>query len=510
MDSSAGYSEKHTCGLKLLTHIYNNVLLLLTGIGLLLCTLPVSCMTDEEYTTSPMARLEFSADTLDMDTVISGQMTQTYTFRVFNRNKEAVRIPQVYLEQGADSPFRVNVDGTFLEDGRSGDFEIAGHDFMNVFFSVRTGTTDADEPVKTEDKLIFVTEGGVRQEVVLRAYGQEVIPLRGKILSEDVVFDARRPYQIFDSLVVASGCTLTLKSGVRLYFHPGSSLIVHGTLLAEGDRERPVVMRGDRLGNMFSHQPYDRIPAQWGGVAFTRDSYGNRLNYCDIHSGTFGVRCDSSDVEREKLLLENSVVHNMSGDVLTVRGARVFVGNCQLTNAGGNCVTLLGGHSTFVHCTIGNFYAFSGGRGVALSYSNADGDIRLPLYSATFDNCLITGYSSDEIIGSSSERYKDDAFEYVFRNCLLDTPETEDAERIVGCLWDNADHDVCRASNFAPAFDLDQLLFTFGLSRKSQAVGQANPALSTRYPYDRNGVSRMADGAPDIGCYECTDADENP
>lgn len=496
--------------MNLLIQIYNKVLLLLLGSGLLLCCLLVSCMADDEYTTSPTSRLEFSADTLDMDTVISGQMTHTYTFQVFNRNKEAIRIPQVYLEQGAASPFRVNVDGTFLEDGLAGGFEIAGRDFMNVFFSVRTDVTDTDEPVEAEDKLVFVTEGGARQEVVLKAYGQDVIPLQGQVLSGNAVFDARRPYQIFDSLVVASGCTLTLKPGTRLYFHPDASLIVHGTLVAEGERERPVVMRGDRLGNMFSQQPYDRIPAQWGGVVFARDSYSNRLNYCDIHSGTFGLRCDSSDVEREKLLLENSVVHNMSGDVLTVRSARVFVGNSQLTNAGGNCVTLLGGHSTFVHCTIGNFYAFAGGRGVALSYSNTDGDVRLPLYSATFENCLITGYSSDEIMGSSSERYKDDAFEYFFSNCLLDTPETDEPERIVGCLWDNADYDVCREANFTPAFDLKQLIFTFGLSRRSQAVNNANPTLSVRYPYDRNGVSRLADGAPDIGCYECTDTGEQP
>lgn len=485
---------------------YEKVLLLFIWSGILSCGLFASCMGDDDYIVSPTARLAFSADTVDLDTIISGQVTNTYTFQVFNHNEDAIRISQVYLEKGSDSLFRVNVDGTYLEGGSAMGFEIDGKDFIRVFLSAKTDETNMDAAVKNEDKLVFVTEGGMRQEVVLQAYGQDVIPLHEEVLTQDTEFSSRRPYQIFDSLVVAAGCTLTLKAGVRLYFHPDARLIVHGTLIADGEADGVVVFRGDRLGNMFSQQPYDRIPGQWGGVVFTRDSYGNRLNFCDIHSALFGLRCDSSDVDKETLSLENSIVHNMSGDVLTVRAARVFVGNSQLTNAGGNCVTLRGGHSTFVQCTIGNFYAFAGGRGVALDYSNIDGDVRLPLHKAAFQNCLITGYSADEIMGSRSDRYPDDAFEYLFQNCLLDTPEFEEAGKIIDCLWDNEDNDVCREKNFSPEFDLKTLLFTFGLDRRSQAVDHADAGIAARYPYALNGVSRLADGKPDIGCYECTES----
>lgn len=492
--------------MKHLTLIYDRVLLLILWGGILSCGLFSSCMSDEDYTLSPSARLTFSVDTVNLDTIINGQMTNTYTFQVFNHNEDAIRISRLYLERGASSPFRVIADGTSLESGEARDLEIGGKDFMYVFLSAKTEEADSDKPVKNEDKLMFVTEGGMSQEVVLRTYGQDVIPLHRKVLKRDTLLDARRPYQIFDSLVVAAGCTLTLKPGVRLYFHPDARLVVHGTLIAEGDTGNPVQLRGDRLGTMFSQQPYDRIPGQWGGVVFTGESYGNKLNHCDIHSATFGIRCDSSDVDKEKLLLENSMVHNMSGDVLTVRSARVFVGNSQLTNAGGNCVTLRGGHSTFVQCTIGNFYAFSGGRGVALDYSNIDGEVRLPLYQAAFRNCLISGYSSDEIMGSRSERYTDDAFEYLFQNCLLDTPEFEDEGKIVNCLWDNDDNEVYREKNFSPEFDLKKLVFTFGLDSRSQAVDHADPAVAAGYPYDLNGVDRFADGRPDIGCYECTES----
>ncbi len=479
--------------------------------GFFALLLLVGCMDDEEYSISPTHRLAFSTDTLSFDTIISGQATNTYTFEVYNNGDKSLRLPTIFLEKGAASDFYVNVDGVFLEGGSGADFEIGANDSLRVFLFANIPAKDSDSPVMTEDKLIFMTEGGVRQEVVLTAYSQDVIPLKGLVVTDNLVLSARRPYVLTDSLVVDKGATLTLAEGVRLYFHSATNLIVHGTLKAEGTVQNPVQMRGDRLGNMFSDQPYDRIPGQWGGVIFTEESFDNHLNHCDIHSGTFGLRCDSSDVAREKLRLENSIVHNVSGDVLRAKSSKVFVGNSQLTNAGGNCVTLLGGDYRFVHCTIANFYGFAGGRGVALSYSNTEGTSRLPLHAADFINCLITGYSTDEIMGSRSDRYQNDAFNFLFRNCLLCTPAVED-ENIENCLWDNDDegHEVWREKNFAPEFDLKQLIFTFGLDRRSQAVGAADAEATRRYyPLDRLGKDRLSGVSPDIGCYQSTPEAEN-
>ena len=408
----------------------------LWALGLAMWVVPgalVSCMSDDDYTTSPQARLAFSTDTVAFDTVISGQPANTRTFMVYNRNEDAIRLPEVSLAGGAESAFRVNVDGTFLENGSGSGFEIAGKDSMYVFVEMTPPVNQTDEPVETKDDLVFTTEGGVRQAVVLTAYGQDVEPLYARVLANDTTLSSSKPYQIFDSLVVASGATLTISEGVRLYFHPDSRLIVHGTLRVEGTPGNPVLMRGDRLGNMFTDQPYDRIPAQWGGVEFTAESLGNVISHADIHSGTFGLRCDSSGTEREKLRVENSILHNFSGDALYARMSRIFVGNTQITNAGGNCVTLYGGDNTFIHCTIGNFYAFTGGRGVALEFFNEDNGIPLPLQRADFANCIITGYSSDEIMGHASERYRDELFNYSFHYCLLNTPNTRTSTSSDAC-----------------------------------------------------------------------------
>lgn len=468
----------------------------------LLLTLTAGCWQDEEFSTAPTDLLRFSTDSVNFDTVISGQPTNTRTFMVYNPNARSLRISRAFLGRGTESVFRVNIDGTFLENGEASNFELYAEDSLRVFLEMTAPVSDSDEPVAVEDELTFVLESGQTQSVTLTAYGQDVVVLKGWTVTADTTLTARRPYQVYDSLVVAPDVTLNLPAGARLYFHPDARLIVHGTLRAEGALGNEVMMRGDRMGNMFSNQPYDLIPGQWGGIVLTSGSYGNIFNYCDIHSGSFGLRCDSADVSREKVRIENSVLHNVSGDVLTARACSLFVGNSQLTNAGGNCVTLYGGSNRFVHCTIANFYAFTGGRGVALSYTNADGSIPYPLHQAEFLNCLITGYGEDEIMGAQSADHADLPFNYLFRNCLLDTPEFVD-EQVQNCLWDNDEAAVWREGNFSPAFDLDRLLFRFSLDSLSSAVGNADPTVTqTYYPYDRLGRSRLDDGRSDIGCYE--------
>lgn len=468
-----------------------------------------ACLNDDDYTTSPTDVLTFSTDTVAFDTIISGTPTNTYTFTVYNHAKKALRIPQVRLESGENSPFKVNVDGTALSGGVASDFEIAAQDSMIVYLMANVPEQDSDEPVPVEDNLVFTTEAGVEQKVALTAAGQAVVPLTGKRISEDKTFDIARPYRVMDSLVVEQGAVLTLAAGTRLYFHPQASLIVHGTLLINGTADKPVVLRGDRMGYMFDGQPYDRIPGQWGGIELRGTSYGNWFNYADIHSGTFGIRADSSDVNVNKLLLENSVVHNTTNNALDIRMANVYVGNTQITNAGGDCVRVRGGYTTFVHCTVGRFYVFTGGEGVALDFANYDGDVRLPISQLLFANCIVTGYQTDEIMGNQNEEHTDDAYNYVFTHCLINTvKDKEENPRLINCIYDTDDgtvdaegEAVVREKNFTPAFDTKSLTFSFALSPYSKAIGSGDGEItSLTYPTDPAGRSRGT--APDMGCYQ--------
>lgn len=476
---------------------------------LLPALLLASCLKDDAYTASPNDRLAFSKDTVAFDTILSGEPTKTYSFMVYNHADKALRIPSVALQNGQDSPFRVNVDGSALTGGSGTDFEIARKDSMVVYLMANVPESDADQPVKYEDKLIFTTEAGVAQEVVLTASGQDVITLSERHIQADETWSAHRPYRIMDSLVVDRGATLTLEAGTCLMFHSKAQLIVHGRLVVNGTATQPVTMRGDRLDYMFTNQPYDRTPGLWGGIVLKAESYDNRINYADIHSTTNGLRIDSCDLSQRTLTLENSIIHNTTHHGLDLRMATAYVGNCQLTNAGGDCVHVRGGDLQMVHCTLGRFYLFTGGSGgAAIDFANYDADVRLPLQRMDITNSIITAYQSDEMMGNFSERY-DDAFNYHFDHCLINTKRMDNDEHFTNCLWDIDEKNsstsgaeaVVRDKNFTPDFDTETLTFSFMLSPRSKAVGTADASVTAAtYPLDRLGTPRST--APDMGCYQ--------
>lgn len=476
---------------------------LLTAAIVLMCVLLASCWGEEDYTLSPTAQLRFSADTLAFDTVIAGQPTGTKMLDIYNDASQALRIKAAYLEKGRQSLWRLNLDGEFLQSGRAEAIPIAAGDSVRLFAEMTAPITGQDAPQAYEEYLVFELESGVRQRVLLNAMGQDVEQLKALTISQATTLSSARPYQILDSLVVAPGATLTLAAGTRLYFQPRASLIVRGRLLAEGTLERPIVMRGDRLGNMFTHQAYDRIPNQWGGLLIASSSKENVLNFCDIHSGAFGIRCEKSDPTNPKLFLHNSIVHNTKGHALEATLCHIEATNTQITNAGGDCVRLVGGQNRFLHCTIAQFYPFAGNRGVALSYTNEHDNVPAPLTEARFVNCLITGYNTDDLAAAQSTRYKDAPFVYHFQNCLLNTPKVVNSEQVVACLFEeDAPETKRRAKHFFPEFDLKKLLFTFALSPQSLAVGKADVQAAQQLPLDRLGRARLADGRADIGCYE--------
>ena len=73
-----------------------------------------SCTDDDDFTTSPANCLDFSLDTVRLDTVFSQVPTATKTFWVYNHSGSGIRCSSVRLEKGNQTGFRVNVDGVYL------------------------------------------------------------------------------------------------------------------------------------------------------------------------------------------------------------------------------------------------------------------------------------------------------------------------------------------------------------------------------------------------------------
>ena len=465
----------------------------------------VSCNDSDTWTTDRSVQLSFSRDTVAFDTLISTVPSSTEMLIIYNRYKDGVRIERASLAAGAASIFRVNVDGQFLHEGAGTDFEVRRRDSLVVRIEVTPPETGEDTPVCYEDDLQFQLESGVTQRVHLKVGAQDAFILRGMVVSADTTFSNRKPIVIHDSLVVAEDATLTLLEGTTLMFHDGAGMEVHGKVVASGTLEKPVTLRGDRTDHMFDYLPYDNTPSRWEGVHLYSTSKENVFSYCDIHSACYGIVCDSASLDSYTLLMENSVIHNIGGDGLRLDNVQSQVTNTQISNTLGRCVYVYGGACRFVHCTIAQFYPFDANRGYALSLSNEENEVYRHLYYAYFQNCVITGYGDDVIIGSISEG-QDYTCDYLFENCFLNTIVSDDTLRFRHIVYDKDDESLdrpalVREKNFA-LFDTRNFLYDFTPDSLSMIRNMASGAYLEMLPTDRLGRSRMDDEAPDAGCYE--------
>ena len=72
-------------------------------IGLLLAIMVfglTACSDDDSFSTSRNHQLTFSVDTVKMDTVFSNVASRTYSFWVFNRSGDGIRLNTVRLRNG--------------------------------------------------------------------------------------------------------------------------------------------------------------------------------------------------------------------------------------------------------------------------------------------------------------------------------------------------------------------------------------------------------------------------
>lgn len=476
-------------------------------IQMVVAMLMMACDDYDRWTTSPNVGLSFSADTLHFDTVITGMSSSTQTLVAFNRGDEGLRRIRVNLKNGSESRFRVNVDGQYLYEGSGSDFEIRRRDSLVVRAEVMLPDMGDAEIRHYEDRLIFTLESGVQQEIILQADGMNVKIVHGKVVETDETLTAGMPYLFYDSLVVKQGATLTLEPGAKLLFHDHVSMDVHGTLKAIGTREMPITLRGDRMDRMFAYLPYDNTPNRWGGIHFYGESCDNMLEYCDIHSGDFGIVCDSSHFANPFmpiLSMWNSAIHNIGGQGLALRSTKAEVVGCQISNCLENCVDILGGNVFMLHCTIAQFYSFAvyGKDALYLANLDAEGNY-VPISQAYFVNCLITGFADDVVMGNLAPE-NDEPCNYLFDHCFLRTVRSEDEERFVECNYDDAEGPeamTCEA-HFA-LFDKHDFLYDFSPWQTSPiaTTGRADYTLEFLPEDCRGRIFPIVEGKSPCGAY---------
>lgn len=456
------------------------------------CVLSFSSCKDDEISTNSAYKLSFSADTISFDTVFTTVTTRTLKLKVYNRNSDAIKISSIYLTGGSASPFRINVSGRTNANMFFSDVELRANDSMYIFVNSTVDPNNQNNPLLIQDKLRFSTNGN-EQEIIIQAVGQDVIILKNKTIINDTVLNNTKPYLIYGKLTVETDKKLEIEKGTKLFFHDNAELIVKGSLKAVGTIQEPIVFRGDRLDNIFEGLPYDSLDGQWKGITLQGENAIHELSNVDIRSASKGLSV-YAEKSMPEISLHNVRIHNHTTNGFYAKNAKVTADNSQFSNCGESCIMLLGGESTFTHCTIANYFPLTERGAEALILSNKDTLKKaVPLTKADFRNSIVSGNWSSEL-KLVSDGGGD--FNYSFTNCIITGNSTSDT-KYANCVW--------YSKSEAFFVNTSKYPYNFQLTKNSAARGKANLSIAATVATDKNGYNRMADNEPDAGAYEYID-----
>ena len=427
-----------------------------------------ACSDDDTFTTSRSTTLTFSRDSVIMDTVFSNVGSRTYDLWVYNRAADGVRLQSVRLRQGNQTGFRVNVDGSYLDNSIGSvvtGLEVRKGDSIRVFVELTSPENGRDKAVQIDDDLVFTLESGVEQSIALRGFAWDALHWTDPVIKTDSTIESTKPIVIYGTLRVDSAATLTIRN-TTLYFHGKAGIDVYGTLKADS-----ALLRGDRLDRMFDYLPYDRISGQWRGVRICSSSFGNRLTNTEIRNAEHGIVCDSAEYTegKQRLYMEHSVIHNCKGHGLQAFNSSLGLLRCQISNTEGDCLAVYGGVAVVEQCTLAQFYPFTGGRGAALRFSNSYKENPYPLHALQMKGSIVTGYDDDVVMGEAADSTA--LFSYHFENTLLRTPKIEtDSVNFVGIKWESPEDSIQGKQQFR-LVDEENLIYDFHLDSLSNAKG---------------------------------------
>ncbi len=493
-----------------------------------------SCRDDFESGPSS-GNLEFSVDTLFLDTVFTNIGSSTYSFKVYNRTDDDFTIPTIGLERGENSNYRLNVDGipgTSFEN-----IQVLAKDSVFVFVETTTDITDqtADIEFLYTDRILF-DNGASQQDIDLVTLVKDAIflfPSRDNMTGEvetlllgldeenneiriegffledtALNFSNEKPYVIYGYAAIPTGKTLTIDAGARIHFHANSGIIAAegASLVVNGDvstdlklLENEVIFESDRLEPGFSD-----TPGQWGTIWLTAGSTGHIINHATIKNATVGILMESNDGgANPTLTVLNTQIYNSSNVGLLARTGNVSGENLVINNSGQvslNCS--LGGTYNFNHCTFANYTRFTPGfrEFPAVLIDNnlqvSDTEVVIAdLLEANFTDCIIYGDQQIELLFSKIDGT---AFNYNFKNCLIRFDDFNE-QFVDNPLYDFSNTSLFENSilNEDPGFEnpSENKLGIFG---NSAANGKATIPGSG---VDILGRTRSMD-APDIGAYE--------
>lgn len=462
---------------------------------------------EDNYTTDTTHKLNFSTEELSFDTLFNTIASPTKSFLVFNNHKKSINISSIQLASGAQSYFRLNVNGLIDAENKFNDIDIPANDSIFIFVELTISEQNDNNPVFIQDAILFNTNGNT-QQVKLSAYGQNITIFNSKTITSDTTLDNTRPFLIYNYLNVKDGCTLTLEEGVQIFLHNNANIIINGNLTAEGTLENPIKIQGDRLDKMndINKTPYAYLPGQWGGIYLQSPNGNHSLKNVNIIGGTNGILLLGTTSNKPNLNIENSRIHTMTYNGIYTLNGNTDIVNTEISNCGTSCLNIIGGNNRITHCTIANYYEWAIRETPAVQISNyfIDGNwlYLYELQSAVFQNSILFGNRAEELaLNKDTISQQNNAFNFYFSDCLIKSSEIS-TKQFNNIIWANATTNTNIFVNTSIENISQTGYYNFTLLNNAPACNKANKDVATIYPTDKNGINRFADGKPDIGAYE--------
>lgn len=177
-------------------------------------------------------------------------------------------------------------------------------------------------------------------------------------------------WYINNTITVASGVTLTIQQGARLIFNNNASLVVNGTLNAQGISGNNITF--DFVSQNSSTQngiiinstgtasiSYADISNAYNGVKITPSSYQSTIENCNVHDCYDGISVQYGSKDAD-LIISGNTVHNNSHYGIYVTNSGYGM-NSEPTIS----------FNTVSGCAHG-IYLYGIGEGLSLSYNNSD------------------------------------------------------------------------------------------------------------------------------------------
>jgi hypothetical protein len=466
---------------------------------ILLTSIFSSCV-NESITTDPLDKLEFSTDTLTIDTVFTSVGTVTRHFKILNTHSQDIVIAHIDFKNTAQKTYKINVDGTSGTSFQN--VRIPANDSLYVFVEATVDPTANTTLFFLDETLNFSSNTNV-QPVVLRAWAQDAYFHYGETLNTSTTWPVDKPHVIVDKtvgknffpgLIISSAATLTIPAGAKIHYTTSAGIICAGTLKCKGTKDNPIMMRGIRLTNTYIH-----AAGQWLGLLFLRGSINNEIEYTTIDESIFGVWMgfqDSFSIDaiknqnRAEIKIKNSIIKNSYYWAIRSMNNKIEAVNSLFFTCTENlCQLALGGDYKFDNCTFFNGYSDLKKSLLAISnqvyYDPTKTTYTLPMNTCTFTNCVWASNSYKESIQVVMNGAVDS--NYLFQNCVYRSDSSFKSNRFIDCIITSES----QFTNLTP----DKEDFTLKVGVKCVDAGKKNGVIQ-----DINNKTR--DANPDIGAYE--------